>query len=251
LPNFNQQCDVHDFIEYHLCYDALARVAYLEHYGSSCVYNRKRLEIRDTNFKYNNEIKYVGLHVRKRSVAFEEFILSDSAIPEFYGPEYLFSKSVKDPKSAKVNNAAKINNVPSPILPSTNTIALDCNKGTKCDKYKDSKHLETYRHPFVTPCNMFTNCTQRYTASDHEQKYSHPCGYGIGCKDINDTAHQRKCFHIEKPVCRDGKECSKLKWKHREKYNHPGYRQFLIVCKYGAACKSMGSSEHLKRYKHV
>jgi len=88
--------------------------------------------------------------------------------------------------------------------------------------------------------------------SDHEQKYSHPCRYGKGCRDINDIAHQQKYFHIEKPDCENGSACSNLEWKHREKYYHKGCCQFLIPCKYGVNCKwRFDNIAHLKEYKHV
>eukprot|EP00002_Diphylleia_rotans_P016257 TRINITY_DN3162_c0_g1_i2.p1 TRINITY_DN3162_c0_g1~~TRINITY_DN3162_c0_g1_i2.p1 ORF type:complete len:1864 (+),score=286.85 TRINITY_DN3162_c0_g1_i2:1390-6981(+) len=134
------------------------------------------------------------------------------------------------------------------------SLLAKCIHGVQCTEFHDALHRSEFQHKINKPCRDGHLCPFAYAdGCDHNQKYSHPCRFGVGCRDLAqaNSAHNKIYYHIPIPRCDQGRKCSLLQdIDHRHQYSHHGMPDILIPCRYGLTCRDIDNANHFRSYSH-
>ena len=105
-------------------------------------------------------------------------------------------------------------------------------------------------NPTLSPCRDNVNCLRQHSerhGPSHNAQYSHPCPFSELCR-------KREPHFAHEPhrvsMCKKDKKCDQLTDPfHRAEYRHTDLPDFLLPCRYQAACYEH-SAEHRVTYSH-
>lgn len=119
-----------------------------------------------------------------------------------------------------------------------------CQEGTRCAQFGDKEHYAGLYHPFIQPC--IYDVTGRLCAGkgeDHFTNYSHLCGNGPYCSEIDNQGHCLHNIHAFQ-MCTAGDKCTDLSEAHLSVFWHPGQPVIREKCK--GNCKDFGRAHRLE-----
>ena len=137
-----------------------------------------------------------------------------------------------------------------------------CLHGGFCIKFHDTFHLETFSHPFLTPCPWTPySCPQHdevirnhsrisNDALLHCYRFAHVCPLGRQCPYSNEE-HIQTSIHIARKFCPDGVNCCDLiNEEHLSSYSHINLLDVRQSCIDGTFCLRKQDSMHVTQFRH-
>jgi len=118
---------------------------------------------------------------------------------------------------------------------------------------RESPKLKVLQQQGGSICSQAQRC-EHFERLDRQHciDYKHPCPYQQSCWSLTDQSHLKFYTHNNHlPKCPYHGTCKKLKDPaHRAQCHHTGMRDYMIRCRYGAACRDKGDNLHDHKYYH-
>ncbi|CAF1459208.1 unnamed protein product [Adineta steineri] len=247
---FHRGCNVDDFLTYCLRIEMHNGQVTLSHAGSNRVYNRQTISHtfhkRDLNLTKLNYI-YVStgslkVPIRNFTICFSKVLHLHPSVDDSFKRENL--TTMKKDRS-KSSTRSQYEPTAEPAVASEATTKPESpSMFDRAVNWIGSK----FKGKKLEACPDSINCLHQ-NASDHTEKFSHPCRFSELCTKKDDEPYLTHFSH-NVPECRSKNSCSKLDDPvHRGKYRHEGKPDFLIPCNEQKKCKNK-SYEHRIKYSH-